>query len=84
MVDVRRDSETAVCVTPVSASSQTPNQGDLKMDGRRWGQSRYREGRVDQDPSGLVVSESRVMEEHQTFRETTTGQHTDDSGAGEV
>lgn len=90
MVDVKRDRETAVCVNPMSASSQNPNQSELKMsmDGRQWGQqpspssqNTYPEARVDQDPSGLAVCESRVMEERQTFRETINGQHIDDSRA---
>lgn len=93
VVDVKRDRETVVCVDPVSASSQTPKpRRPEDVNGRQWGQqpspsrqNTYPEGRVvDQDLSGLAVCESRMMEEHQTFRETINGQHTDDSGAGEV
>lgn len=81
-----RQRDSSLCRSCVSI------QSDPKpMDGRQWGQkpspssqNSYPEGRVDQDPSGLAECESRVMEEHQTFRETTNGQHTVDSGAGEV
>lgn len=89
---MKRDRDSSLCRSCVSVHSDPPDQGDLKMsmDGRQRGQQpspsrqdAYPKGRVDQDPSGLAVCESRLGGGNFRGR-FFNRQLTDDSGGGEV